>query len=307
MAGPFDLIIGVLLIGLFFNTYLYGLVTYQFIVYSNTKFSDPQWIKIMVGVLFVIDTIHTAVGIYMAWDMCVTNYGNPASLLLVSWAIPFTACATSVVAIISQFLLGHRAFLLTKSYILAAAIGVLSILGFIFGMIAGIKSGIAGEVSKFGPLKPYVICWLGFQTAADLLITASLSFVLSQSKTGFRRTDTIINRLIRGAVQTGLFVAIFALADLFSFVLHGDTNFYAMFAYPIGRIYTNTLLDTLNARADLKNMTNTIDMDSESNANAFRMNNSHTLHSVQIQKEVISDTHFDGTDSVFQSTKGAAV
>lgn len=66
-----------------------------------------------------------------------------------------------------------------------------------------------------------------------------LSFVLSRSRTGFRKTDTIINRLIRGAVQTGLFASIFALADLFTFLLHSNTNLYAMFAYPIGRIYTN--------------------------------------------------------------------
>ncbi|KAL0955079.1 hypothetical protein HGRIS_003996 [Hohenbuehelia grisea] len=302
-GGPFDLVIGVLLIGLFFNTYLYGLVTYQFIVYNNTKFNDPLWIRAMVGILFFVDTVHSAVAVYAAWDMCVTNYNNPASLAFVNWTIPFTAVATSVAAIVTQYFLGHRVFLLTKSYVLAGVIALLSFLGFVFGCYAGVRSGIIAEVAKFGPLGPFVICWLSFQTAADLLITFSLSFVLSRSKTGFRRTDSIINRLIRGAVQTGLFASIFALADLFSFVLHRDTNFYAMFAFPIGRIYTNTLLDTLNARADLKNMSGTIDMDSESNANAFRMNNSHTLHSVQIQKETITDAKFDGTDSVFQPSK----
>ncbi|KAG5340922.1 hypothetical protein C0989_012545 [Termitomyces sp. Mn162] len=108
-------------------------------------------------------------------------------------------------------------------------IGVLSVLGFIFGIYSGIRSGIIRE-----------------------------------SRTGFRKTDTIINRLIRGAIQTGLFASMFALADLFSFVLHGDTNLYAMFAYPIGRIYTNTLLDTLNARIELKLMNaSTMDVDEE--------------------------------------------
>ena len=70
-------------------------------------------------------------------------------------------------------------------------------------------------------------------------MSVSLSWVLSRSRTGFRRTDTVINRIIRGAVQTGLFVSLFALGDLFSFLLHRDTNLYAMFAYPMGRIYTN--------------------------------------------------------------------
>ncbi|KAJ7037996.1 hypothetical protein C8F04DRAFT_388064 [Mycena alexandri] len=40
----------------------------------------------------------------------------------------------------------------------------------------------------------------------------------------------------------------FALGDLFAFVFTPDTTFYAMFAFPIGRIYTNALLNTLNAR-----------------------------------------------------------
>jgi hypothetical protein len=87
--------------------------------------------------------------------------------------------------------------------------------------------------------------------------TVILSYILSRSRTGFRKTDTIINRLIRGAIQTGLFASLFALADLFSFVLLPGTNFYAMFAYPIGRIYTNVrffllfLTDPVDIATDL--------------------------------------------------------
>jgi len=121
--------------------------------------------------------------------------------------------------------------------------------------------------------------WYWFLTRNTLTVT--LSFVLARSRTGFRKTDTIINRIIRGAVQTGLFASLFALADMFSFLLHRNTNLYAMFAFPLGRIYTNvrvlslnifllkskfgsiqTLLDTLNARTALKGATSG---DSDSN------------------------------------------
>ncbi|KDR83608.1 hypothetical protein GALMADRAFT_133037 [Galerina marginata CBS 339.88] len=288
--GQFDLVIGVLLIGLFFNTYLYGLVTYQFIVYHNTKFNDRLWIRAVVGFLFVLDTLHSAVAVYAGWEACVTNYDNPASLAFISWTIPFTALATSLAAFVTQMFLGHRVFILTKSTPLVAFIGILSLLGLVFGFYAGIYSGILHAVAKFGPLGPYVTCWLVFQTAADLIITVSLSFVLSRSRTGFRRTDTIINRIIRGAVQTGLFVSLFALGDMFSFLLHRDTNLYAMFAYPMGRIYTNTLLDTLNARTALKSQSNT-----QVESDTFRMQNQthtaagHTVHSIHVQKEVITD------------------
>lgn len=291
--GEYDLLVGVVLIGLFFNTFLYGLVCYQFLVYHNTKFNDPKWIRGVVGSLFITDTLHSAVAVYAGWEMCVTNYANPQSLFFVTWTIPFTAVATSVAAIITQFFLGHRVLGLTKNKIVTALIGLLSVLGFVFGVYAGILSGIIKDVTKFAPLEPFVTCWLVFQTGADLLITFVLSYALSRSRTGFRRTDTIINRLIRGAIQTGLFASIFALADMFSFLLYRQTNLYAMFAYPIGRIYTNTLLDTLNCRAELKGAKGSVDTESQPNAGgAYRLQTSSqtlAVHSIHVQKDIVTD------------------
>ncbi|KAF8910160.1 hypothetical protein CPB84DRAFT_1842802 [Gymnopilus junonius] len=288
--GAFDETVGVLLIGILFNTFLYGLVVYQFLVYRSTKFNDPLWIKCIVGTLFAVDTLHSAVAAYSAWETCVTNYNNPASLAVISWTIPFTAVATSFAAILTQFFLGHRVYKLTKSKPIVGVIGLFSLVGFVFGCYSGVRSGIVKYVANFTPLNPFVICWLGFQSAADLLITFVLSFVLFRSRTGFRKTDTVINRLIRGAIQTGLFASLFALADLCNFVLHKNTNLYAMFAYPIGRIYTNTLLDTLNSRIQLKLLGANDDVSDNDSKNAYKMENgSQTFAGVQT-----IDTKFAG-------------
>jgi len=293
--GQYDMVIGVLLIGLFLNTYLFGLVSYQFIVYRNTKFNDRPWIKALVVALFLLDLAQSMVVVYAGWEMCVTNYNNPASLAIISWTIPFTACGNAVLAFISQIFLGHRVLVMTKNKILVGVIGILSTVGLFGGMYSGIYSGVLRYIVKFPALDPFVTLWLGSQTAADLLITVSLTWVLSRSRTGFRRTDTIINRIIRGSVQTGLFVSIFALADLFSFLFSRNTYLYAMFAYPLGRIYTNTLLDTLNARSALKSITAGSDVfDNDEVAMSYRMQN-HTRgtavagHSIHVQKEIITD------------------
>ncbi|KAJ2926585.1 hypothetical protein H1R20_g10521, partial [Candolleomyces eurysporus] len=37
--------LGALLCGVCLNTYLYGLVTYQYGAYFNAKFDDPKWMK----------------------------------------------------------------------------------------------------------------------------------------------------------------------------------------------------------------------------------------------------------------------
>lgn len=108
------------------------------------------------------------------------------------------------------------------------------------------KRSIHSSLYGWG-LRPQLIfssqVWVSFllsdSSGSNITILVSLTWVLSRSRTGFRRTDTIINRVIRGCVQTGVFVSIFAMADMFSFLFARDTYLYAMFAYPLGRIYTN--------------------------------------------------------------------
>ncbi|KAJ7314953.1 hypothetical protein DFH08DRAFT_1040555 [Mycena albidolilacea] len=264
--GKYDTNVGPILLGIFrmssfnlpyhwtdlifmkVNTYLYGLVANQYMNYVNHKFNDPAWIRAIVIILFVLDTTHSAVGIYAAWDLCVTNFNNPNILGTVNWTVSFTAVATATSGVVTQTFLIHRVFKLTKNKWLVVFLATLSIGGYVCGWITAVKSGIIKEVGKFRQILPLAIGWLALLCIVDLLITAILIFVLVHSKTGFHHTDTIINRLIRGAIQTGLFVSMFALGDLFSSIFALHTSIHLMFAYPIGRIYTNTLLDTLNAR-----------------------------------------------------------
>ncbi|KAJ7785365.1 hypothetical protein DFH07DRAFT_948441 [Mycena maculata] len=257
-----SMVVGVYLLGILFNTFLYGLAVAQFLTYFNTKSDDPWGLRAVVWSLLCTDTIHSAVEVYGAWQIGVDNYND---LARVSWTIPFTAVATSVAAYITQCFLAYRVLCLRKNKIFVGTVWVSSTLGLVFGCISGIMAGIIKEVTKFRPIVPFVVLWLSFQSLSDFLITVSLVLALARSRTGFRRTDTMINRLIRGAIETGTFASAFALADLFSFVFFRDTNLYAMFASPIGRIYTNTLLHTLNVRGSMENLVvdTVIDCDSE--------------------------------------------
>lgn len=68
--------------------------------------------------------------------------------------------------------------------------------------------------------------------------TVTLVIIFTRWRTSIVSMDTVFNRLIRGAIQTGLFSGIFATATLVTFVLSPQTRFYLMFAIPIDRIYT---------------------------------------------------------------------
>ncbi|KAH8079816.1 hypothetical protein BXZ70DRAFT_960640 [Cristinia sonorae] len=255
--------IGTLLVGIVFNTFLYGLVMFQFASYYRTKFNDPLPIKLMVLFLFVIDNVHSIAVIYMLWEYCVTNFDNPDILNYALWPYTFTPIATALAAFATQIFLGYRVFRLTHSSVLYGFILVLAVPSCALGIACGIKAWMIKVLIKLVVLGPLVTAWLAMQVGIDMFITITLSLVLWRSRTGFRKTDSVLHRLIRGAIQTGLFAGIFSLGDLATFLKYPDTNLYGMFAIPIGRIYTNTLLDTLLTRDELRErLGGAVDMES---------------------------------------------
>lgn len=88
-------------------------------------------------------------------------------------------------------------------------------------------------------------------------LPGTLVVVLARSRTGFHNSDTIVNRLIRGSVQTGMWIlvpgflfplmkqrlgllaSVFSIIVLVCFLESPSTQFFVMFGIPIGRIYSN--------------------------------------------------------------------
>ncbi|KAI0692148.1 hypothetical protein BC835DRAFT_1416727 [Cytidiella melzeri] len=260
--GAYDLTLGPLLAGILFNTFLYGLVVYQFATYYKTKFNDPPAIKCMIFFLFSLDTVHSIAVMWMLWQYCVAGYGEPSTLAVVLWPYTLTPIATGLASMVTQIFLGWRIYRFSHSKALFALVLALSVSSCICGFICGIRAWIIKISANLSVLTGIVTVWLVLQVVADTFVTGTLGFLLARFRTGSQRTDTVINRLIRGAVQTGLFAVLFALGDLIAFVKWPGTNFYGMFAIPIGRIYTITLLDTLLTRQELRQqLSATIDVD----------------------------------------------
>ncbi|KAG9308019.1 hypothetical protein JVU11DRAFT_12671 [Chiua virens] len=248
--GEYDSTIGCLLIGVFINTFLYGLVTYQFAAYYWRKFNDRLVIRLMVFFLFALDTFYSAALIYMAYYYTVTNYGKPDALERGVWPYPLSPLTTALAAVVTQVYLGIRR--LTGSRFLCGIVIVLAIPTAILGMVISIESMVITVISELPRLTRMVIVWLCLQVAIDAFITTTLVIIFVRWRGGFRRTDNVINRLIRGAIQTGLFAGIFSLGDLIAFAAAPKMYLYSTFAFPIGRIYTNTLMDTLLTRDTIK-------------------------------------------------------
>ncbi|KAJ7676921.1 hypothetical protein DFH06DRAFT_1079989 [Mycena polygramma] len=237
------------------NTYLMGVIMSQFWTYWLSDYNDPWWTRAMVAFLFILNATQAGSLVYMLWFYCVANFANPAIITEALWPYSFTAMVTAILAIINQSFQSWRIYAFTKNKILTGCLFVTLVATFGMGLAAAIQSWMFSDVVKVAAIQPIVEANLSFQMALDVLIAGILTWIFSKSKTSFKRTDKVLNRLIRTAVQSGSFTgdsAVFALGTLFTFRFAPGTYMLAIFALPIGRIYTHTMMDHLITRQELR-------------------------------------------------------
>ncbi|KAJ2914711.1 hypothetical protein MD484_g5716, partial [Candolleomyces efflorescens] len=200
--GEFSSTLGALLLATFINTYLYGVVSFQYASYYNSKFRDPLWVTLTIGVLFVTDTFHSMSIIYMAWVYAVDNFSNPGGLILKP--------QDELDADALLFLL-YRVLILTRRYLILAPLVAIAMGSFVGGMIVGIKVWLADTMMELSSVNKVLTFWLTAEAALDVLIAGILLYTLNASRTGMKKSDKALNQLMRMSVQTGEFAHVWCI------------------------------------------------------------------------------------------------
>ncbi|EMD32063.1 hypothetical protein CERSUDRAFT_126979 [Gelatoporia subvermispora B] len=249
MTSPIVEVIGPVVLAVAINAFLYGIVFLQFIQYITTDLRDSYSNQLLVYWVFGLDTAHTLSTVYMLWFYIVSNFSNPGVLASVPWpyiATPiFIVCTSGPV----QHFFAFRIRQLSRSWPLFVGLAILSNVSSGFGLANAISGFVnSANVQSFHKLVPLVDTWLTLATACDGLIAMLLLYYLNKSRTGFKRTDTIITRIIHSCVETSLLNSLICLTDLIIFTKFQNTNYNVLLALPMGRVYSSTLLAMLNSR-----------------------------------------------------------
>ncbi|KAI3614548.1 hypothetical protein WG66_009742 [Moniliophthora roreri] len=100
-----------------------------------------------------------------------------------------------------------------------------------------------------------VTIWLGLSAITDISITAVLIYNLRQMKTKFRKTRNMVKRLSTLAIQTGTPGSVVATIALIIYLNDTGGNISVGVAFSLGRVYSLTMLHTLNSRAYVRRST----------------------------------------------------
>ncbi|KAF8201035.1 hypothetical protein K438DRAFT_1965567 [Mycena galopus ATCC 62051] len=306
------LLLGPIYVGTILSTCLFGVCAAQFTTYftSSRRQQDSWTVRALVLWEFFLSIFCAGVSVYFVWLYLVDNYFNPAFLASAPWPLTAVPLLSGLSACPVQIFMAFRVLRLSKSRFI---FGLLVFLTISNGGIAFATSVLAFGLTfdEGSRLTPVADSWLAITVANDLAVTLFLIFYLHNSRTGFNKTDTVIGRLIRSALESAAFATFFSIMVLVMFTVFPTTGFHLMFSQPMGRIYTSTLLSTLNGRESLRNDLHGTYEFGES-VNVDRLN----LRPTTKNRDPISVkiTVEDGTDdpnrfqsSVFDKTNGSEV
>ncbi|KAF8626429.1 hypothetical protein AX15_004883 [Amanita polypyramis BW_CC] len=249
LGVPLHNTMGAMFIGVLVSAVLHGITLVQAYYYFFSYPRDAWYLKSLVMALVLLDAIHLSFVSHMMYHYLISKYYDHTALQRITWSIVMEGLCTWINSALVQAFYALRAWKLSNgNWFLFGIIMVLVIAQAACGFA---WVGLAIQVKTYEELlriSPLTITTNAISTFVDIFIAVTLVTLLYRSRTAFRKSDTIINRLIVFTVNTGMLTSVCSACVLVSLLASPHTLIYAAFYYCVGRLYTNSFIATLNAR-----------------------------------------------------------
>lgn len=234
-------------IGLMLNILLFGIMIAQVYVYHTSYKKDSWGLKCFVSYLLFADLVNAIFCFVYLYRTLIIEFGNLEVLGVADWIFATEPALTAIIASSVQLFFARRIWILTKNWALVALVVVISLTSGICGILTAFEVGRTPYFVDFRNFEAVVTTWLASSVICDALITFLLVHYLRKHKTGFQRSDMLLDRIIRLTVQTGFITMVIAALDLACYIAF-PTGLHLLFSFPLSKLYTNSLMSSLNSR-----------------------------------------------------------
>jgi len=284
---------------------LYGILVVQTYFYYLSFPKDKVLLKITVYGLFIIDTFQNVICLDAAWFFLCSGWGRPAALQQFSFGFNLIPPTCGIVSLWVQFFYMYRIYVLGKGHRMWKAVIFVIFLVSVTQAIASLF--VVGKLFTFTILSQWhrlevpIGIWNVGSTIADVLIALSMVFLLSQFRKetiqrGHQTSNQILNRLIRHSIESGAMTALIVIID--TGVIYGlpNTTLFLVFSMMQTKVYTNSLMVSLNARSKLfQNVSNDWESMATSQSRTFPNSRNNTKVHITKQTETFGLSQTGGT------------
>ncbi|KAJ8482005.1 hypothetical protein ONZ51_g5637 [Trametes cubensis] len=240
--------IGAWLVGTFLSAVLVGTLLQQAFRYFRLYPGDPKYMKAWVITAVTLQLISTALAMHTAYYYLVTYALNPLVFTKPDvWSADVGSIVGSLGNLVAESFFARRVYMIGPRY----RIVVMSSMILITASCA---------ISAHALSQPDIVTsttsgriWLpttgsALLLAGDLQLTAVLVYFLHKSRTGVRRTNSMIDLLIAYTISSGTLVCVLNVVSLIMSLVYQHNVVFAASTLVVEAVYTNSFVVALNTR-----------------------------------------------------------
>ncbi|KAE9407174.1 hypothetical protein BT96DRAFT_1014287 [Gymnopus androsaceus JB14] len=235
-------------VGAFLSSVLYGIVLVQMYTYFQLSHNDRLWMKLLLFYLLIMETVTTVCDLGIVFEPLLLKFGQEDVLITSPWFLRTNGLFTCLISTPVQIFMAWRIKIIMQTMIPFVIIVFVALCALAGGTWLVVTASRFPEFAEFNSSPEAPTLWLVSTAVADIMIACCLVYGLSRKRTGFSVLNSHIDRIIRVTVQTGSLTAITALADAIVFLSVSNTTIFFSWDLMLSKLYTNTLLSSLNAR-----------------------------------------------------------
>ncbi|KAL5514910.1 hypothetical protein ACEPAG_2226 [Sanghuangporus baumii] len=249
-----DSTFGCLFLAVIFSSVFWGIGCLQLYLYCEKYWNtDGKWFKSYIFSIWILDTSHQALLLNFNYVYFVKGIIQPELLLRVSRSSIHCAIITAFIDAMAQAIFVRRAWYVSKKNKAITAVLCIAILAQFaittayYGQIYGatIVTQLTEAVHTELAMNYIVVC-------TDALLAGVLVWLLYRSRSGVKRTDSIVNRVIMYTIGSGLVPAIWAIVAAIGAQVSPRSVIYLLVDLVIPKLYFNCMLASLNVRSSLR-------------------------------------------------------
>ncbi|KAF9443987.1 hypothetical protein P691DRAFT_808039 [Macrolepiota fuliginosa MF-IS2] len=306
---------GVTTIATFIAICLFGVVLAQAYQYFETFHDDRRVLKLLVATICLLELGHSIGLVYDVYILNIVLHQQTTRIITFKGGAIATAFGGLITLLVQTFF-AIRAFrMLPNPWRLIGPFCIfLSGARFIGSIYLAYKAFISYSLTRYGRENKWLVAaLLTVGAAIDLIIATSMIYFLSRQRGHLlNRSTRVIDRLIIWTVRSGLMTSLTALTMLIVFRIAPRTSYWSAIYICLGKLYSNTIISTLNGRQQLRNsISSTTAIDLSTKFTSRRPNSGWSRRSptspvfkpIAIEMNTTTDVVFDGVSGTPSITK----
>ncbi|KAF9258933.1 hypothetical protein L218DRAFT_706435 [Marasmius fiardii PR-910] len=245
-----DNTLGAVLVGFAVACCIYGIFLSQIFTYFTNYPLDRKVFKYLVVLILAMETADQAFIGHIIYYYGIINFSNPTVLLRadVTWSFilqqTFGATVGAIVKIF--FTLRLWRFSERNIYITFLMVLILGQLG--LSIVFTVKSFQLSSVFEVVHLRVLGTVALSVSVLTDIVIAIALCYYLNKLRTGYKQSDSLVNSLVRYAINTGAFTSAVSVTTLILYNLMPTNLVFIAVYFVLSKLYAISFMATLNTR-----------------------------------------------------------